>query len=59
MVKNFNIVFEAIIDALIGHNPLPDGMDKKQDDGKIIDHLYTAKDLFGDDKSTYYIIAVR
>lgn len=55
LVKSFHIVFEAIIDALIGDNPLPDGMDKKQKDGKIIDHLYTAKSLIENDKSTYYI----
>ena len=55
LVKSFHIVFETIIDALIGDNPLPDGMDKKQKDGKIIDHLYTAKSLIENDKSTYYI----
>ena len=56
LVKSFHIVFEAIIDALIGDNPLPDGMDKKQDDGKIVDHLYTAKSLIeNDNESTYYI----
>ena len=56
LVKNFYIVFEAIIDELIGDNPLPDGMDKKQDDGKIVDHLYTAKSLIeGEMGQTYYI----
>lgn len=56
LVKNFYIVFEAIIDELIGDNPLPDGMDKKQEDGKIVDHLYTAKSLIeGDTGNTYYI----
>lgn len=56
LVKSFHIVFEAIIDALIGDNPLPDGMDKKQEDGKIVDHLYTAKSLIeGDAGNTYYI----
>lgn len=56
LVKSFHIVFEAIIDALIGDNPLPDGMDKKQDEGKIVDHLYTAKSLIeNDNESTYYI----
>ncbi len=55
LVKSFHIVFEAIIDTLIGDNPLPDGMGKKQDDGKIVDHLYTAKSLIENDKSTYYI----
>ena len=56
LVKNFYIVFEAIIDELVGDHPLPDGMDKKQEDGKIVDHLYTAKSLIENDHSnTYYI----
>lgn len=56
LVKNFYIVFEAIIDELIGDNPLPDGMDKKQEDGKIVDHLFTAKSLIENEHSnTYYI----
>lgn len=56
LVKSFHIVFEAIIDALVGDNPLPDGMDKKQEDGKIVDHLFTAKSLINDESSnTYYI----
>ena len=45
LVKNFYIVFETIIDELVGDNPLPDGMDKRQDDGKIVDHLFTAASL--------------
>ncbi|MCD8287241.1 MAG: LlaJI family restriction endonuclease [Porphyromonadaceae bacterium] len=56
LVKNFYIVFEAIIDELIGDKPLPDGMDKKQEDGKIVDHLFTASSLVeGEAKQTYYI----
>ena len=56
LVKSFHIVFEAIIDALVGDNPLPDGMDKKQEDGKIVDHLFTAKSLIeGESSNTYYI----
>ena len=56
LVKSFYIVFEAIIDELIGDNPLPDDMDKKQEDGKIVDHLYTAKSLIESEVSqTYYI----
>lgn len=56
LVKNFYIVFESIIDELIGDNPLPDGMKKKQEDGKIVDHLFTAKNLIeGDSKNIYYI----
>ncbi len=58
LVKSFHVVFEAIIDALVGDNPLPDGMEKRQDDGKIVDHLYTAKSLIENpaaDQKTYYI----
>lgn len=56
LVKNFYIVFEAIIDELIGDNPLPDGMEKKQEDGKIVDHLFTAKSLIeNENKRTYNI----
>lgn len=63
LVKNFYIVFEAIIDELVGDNPLPDGMDKRQDDGKIVDHLFTAASLTEsehlqngiDARQTYYI----
>lgn len=56
LVKSFHIVFEAIIDTLIGDNPLPDGMDKKQEDGKIVDHLFTAKSLIeSETNNTYYI----
>ena len=56
LVKSFHIVFEAIIDALVGDCPLPDGMDKKQEDGKIVDHLFTAKSLIeGESSNTYYI----
>lgn len=59
LVKNFYIVFEAIIDELIGDNPLPDGMDKKQEDGKIVDHMFTADSLIENQEEkktpTYYI----
>lgn len=56
LVKSFYIVFEAIIDELVGDNPLPDGMDKKQEDGKIVDHLFTAQSLIDSEaKQTYYI----
>ena len=56
LVKSFYIVFEAIIDELIGDNPLPDKMDKKQEDGKIVDHLFTAKSLIESQSGqTYYI----
>jgi hypothetical protein len=58
LAKDFDRVFEAIIDDLVGDNPLPDGMTKKQDDGKIVDHLYTEQSLIENDNpndKTYYI----
>lgn len=56
LVKSFHIVFEEIIDTLVGDNPLPDGMNKKQEDGKIVDHLFRAKSLIeGESANTYYI----
>ena len=56
LVKDFYTVFEAMIDELIGDYPLPDGMTKKQEDGKIVDHLYTAKSLIErENGQTYYI----
>ncbi|MFQ7709070.1 MAG: LlaJI family restriction endonuclease [Bacteroides thetaiotaomicron] len=44
LVRNFNIVFEDMIDTLIGENELPKGL-KEQKDGKIIDHIYRDKSL--------------
>mgnify|MGYP004447416093 FL=1 len=59
IAKNFNIVFEAIIDELVGDKKedLPDGL-KDQADGKRVDHIYSYKGLTTagtDDKSIYYI----
>lgn len=57
LVKNFNIVFEAIIDELVGDKQLPDRLNKKQDDGKIVDHLFMWGSLTSADtsKKMYYI----
>ena len=56
LVKNFNIVFEAIIDELIGEKNIPVGL-KEQEDGKRVDHMYTYKGLttYEEDKPIYYI----
>ena len=57
LVKNFNIVFEAIIDELIGETgEVPAGL-KKQEDGKMVDHIYTYKGLttHKEDAPIYYI----
>ena len=46
IVKKFNIVFEAIIDELIGvkEEDIPNGL-KNQDDGKRVDHMFFDKGL--------------
>lgn len=56
LAKNFNIVFEAIIDELIGDRNIPRGL-KEQEDGKRVDHMYTYKGLttHEKDKPIYYI----
>jgi hypothetical protein len=42
LAKSFNVVFEAMIDELIGtpHNNIPKGL-ADQPDGKRVDHMYT------------------
>ena len=42
LAKSFNVVFEAMIDELIGtpHNNIPKGL-ADQSDGKRVDHMYT------------------
>lgn len=57
LVKSFHIVFEAMIDELIGDTDIPAGL-KEQDDGKLVDHFYTYEGLLIDDKADddiYYI----
>lgn len=39
LANNFNIVFEDMVDDLIGDQNLPKGL-KEQKDGKIVDHIY-------------------
>ena len=55
LVKNFNIVFEAIIDELIGEKDIPNGL-KEQEDGKMVDHMYTYKSLTATDEQPIYYI---
>lgn len=56
LAKNFNIVFEAIIDELVGDKALPKNL-KDQGDGKRVDHMYQYRDLTNnkDEKPIYYI----
>ena len=57
LVKNFNIVFEAIIDELVGDNSFPDRLNKNQDDGKEVDHMFLWNSLttVEPEKQVYYI----
>lgn len=57
LVKSFHIVFEAIIDELIGDNDVPKGL-KEQEDGKLVDHFYTYQGLISnrhEENDVYYI----
>jgi len=56
LVKSFNIVFEAIIDELLGEKNIPAGL-KEQADGKRIDHLYSYQNLITtrNQEPVYYI----
>ncbi|MBR6417350.1 MAG: hypothetical protein IKS36_00945, partial [Bacteroidales bacterium] len=60
LAKSFNVVFEAMIDELIGtpHNNIPKGL-ADQSDGKRVDHLYTDLALTSADnqsnREVYYI----
>ena len=57
LVKSFPIVFEAMIDELIGETDIPKGL-KEQEDGKLVDHFYTYDGLLVNgkvDDSIYYI----
>ena len=56
LVKDFNIVFEAIIDELVGSKEIPAGL-KEQEDGKRVDHMYSYYGLttHEEDKPIYYI----
>lgn len=54
LVREFNLVFEDMIDSLIGDNDIRGGL-KEQKDGKIIDHIYRDNSLIEDKKQIYFI----
>lgn len=57
LAKSFHIVFEAMIEELIGDNDVPKGL-KEQADGKLVDHFYTYDGLLINrekDNDIYYI----
>ncbi len=56
LVKSFHVVFEAIIDELVGDKNLPAEL-KDQPDGKRVDHMYQYQELTNNDTddTIYYI----
>lgn len=54
LVREFNLVFEDMIDSLIGDNDIRSEL-KAQKDGKIIDHIYRDNALIEDKKQIYFI----
>ncbi len=54
LVRDFNLVFEDMIDSLIGDTSLPAGL-KEQKDGKIIDHLYRDRSMIDATEDVYFI----
>lgn len=53
IAKDFNRVFESIIETLLGEE-LPSGF-KSQKDGKIVDHIYPYNALINPDEPIYHI----
>ena len=57
LTNNYPIVFESMVDSLIGDDDSQSEIPryyKDQKDGKIIDHIYRESDLFSDDE-IYFI----
>ena len=56
LIRSFNIVFEDMIDQLIGEQKeeILDGSLKEQEDGKRVDHIYKDKSLIPDSE-IYFI----
>ena len=54
LVSDFQIVFEAMIDRLISDTHGVEDL-KKQDDGKLIDHIFKFKSLIDNRSDIYYI----
>lgn len=54
LVRKFNIVFEAMIDAIISDRRGVEKL-KAQDDGHLIDHIFRFTSLIGKDSDIYYI----
>ena len=59
LVKSFNIVFEAMIDELIGDTraSIPAGL-KDQDDGKRVDHMYRYRNLTNNEDKEHEVFYI-
>ena len=54
LVRKFNIVFEAMIDCILGDTDAPRSL-IKQSDGKIVDHLFRGDSVLSSGQQVYYI----
>ncbi len=55
LVRKYNIVFEAMVDKLISTPKGVEDLKKKQEDGKLIDHIFRFKSLLSKKSDIYYI----
>ena len=55
LVKNFNIVFEAMIDELLSEKGLKTTELADQPDGKIVDHIFPYEGVMNNGEQIYYI----
>ena len=55
LVKNFNIVFEAMIDELLSEKELKTSELADQPDGKIVDHIFPYEGVMNNGENIYYI----
>lgn len=55
LVKNFNIVFEAMIDELLSEKELKNSELADQPDGKIVDHIFPYEGVLNNGEQIYYI----
>lgn len=55
LVKNFNIVFEAMIDELLSEKELKTSELADQPDGKIVDHIFPYEGVMNNGEQIYYI----
>ena len=55
LVKNFNIVFESMIDELLSEKELKTSELADQPDGKIVDHIFPYEGVMNNGEKIYYI----